>query len=102
MNCFKETNGTPADDGPLTARCQRGSLSDAPGNTSDFRGLQPPEPLLRILEVLEAGGDGPHEFLLVREPLPLYPLLDVGGWRHSVRRDERGVVLTVFRGARGT
>lgn len=75
-------------------------MDEPGGNTSDFRGLQPPEPLLRILEVLDAGGDGPHEFLLVREPLPLYPLLDGGGWRHSVRRDERGVVLTVFRAAR--
>ena len=67
-----------------------------PEDVSDLRGLDPPEPLLRILERLEAGG-GPHVFLLAREPLPLYPLLDAARWRHTTRVDERGYVLTVMR-----
>lgn len=67
----------------------------------DLRGLLPPEPLIRVLEVLEAGGERPHTFLFSREPLPLYALLAARGWRHAVRRDERGVEVTVFREAAG-
>ena len=63
----------------------------------DLRGLDPPAPLLRILEVLEEARAGAYEFILAREPLPLYPLLRSGGWRHDVRREERGVVLRVYR-----
>lgn len=74
-------------------------MSDPHENPRDFRSLQPPEPLLRILDVLHAGGDGPHVFLLAREPRPLYPLLETEGWRHATRRDERGIELTVFRDA---
>ena len=63
----------------------------------DLRGLDPPGPLLRILEVLEAAPAGAHEFILAREPAPLYPLLRSGGWRYAVRREERGVILRVYR-----
>lgn len=63
----------------------------------DLRDLDPPEPLLRILATLDAGGSGPFRFLLPREPLPLYAMLAAGGWRHSGRRDERGFELTVYR-----
>jgi hypothetical protein len=62
----------------------------------DLRGLDPPQPLLRILDALEAAA-GPHVFLLAREPLPLYPLLASGGWRRAVRRTDDGVELTVYR-----
>ena len=64
----------------------------------DLRHLDPPEPLVRILERLEAG-PGPHTFLLEREPYPLYPLLARDRWRHEMRLDERGYVLTVWRAA---
>jgi hypothetical protein len=64
---------------------------------SDLRELPPPEPLLRILETLDAGGPGPHVFLLVREPVFLYPLISGDGWRHATALDERGYVLTVYR-----
>jgi len=62
----------------------------------DLRGLDPPEPLVRVLEALESGA-GPHWFLLSRAPSMLYPLLARDGWRHELRRDERGFVLRVER-----
>ena len=61
----------------------------------DLRGLDPPEPLTRILASLESG-DGPHAFLLSREPFPLYALL-APQWRHSVRKDAGSVLLTITR-----
>lgn len=65
----------------------------------DLRGLLPPEPLIRVLDVVDSGADGPHTFLFSREPLPLYALLSSRGWGHAVRRDERGFEITVFREA---
>ncbi len=64
---------------------------------TDLRGLDPPEPLLRILAALEEGTAEAHAFLLGREPLPLYPLLAAAGWRHQVRHGPEGVDLLVFR-----
>lgn len=72
-------------------------MSEALPEPCDLRDLDPPEPLLRILDRVEAGGSGPLVFLLSRDPFPLYPLLAAAGWRHGVRRVEAGVVLTVFR-----
>jgi hypothetical protein len=72
-------------------------LHDANPPPSDLRGLDPPEPLLRILDSIESGGHGPLVFLLAREPFPLYPMLMAAGWRHGVRRLPDGVELTVFR-----
>ncbi len=63
----------------------------------DLRGLDPPEPLVRVIDVLESRGPGPHVFLFSRAPLLLYPLLARDGWHHALRRDERGYELTVFR-----
>ena len=65
----------------------------------DLRGLDPPEPLVRIFEALDADGAGPHVFLLAREPFPLYALLLSSGWRHTSRRVEAGCEVTVFRAA---
>jgi hypothetical protein len=63
----------------------------------DLRGLDPPEPLLRILDRVESAESGPLVFLLAREPLPLYALLAAAGWRHGIRHVEHGVELTVYR-----
>ena len=62
----------------------------------DLRGLDPPEPLVRILAAIEDVA-GPREFWLSREPYPLYALLAAAGWRHEVRREGDAVVLTVRR-----
>ena len=66
----------------------------------DLRGLDPPEPLVRILAAIE-GSPGPLEFWLSREPYPLYALLSAAGWRHEVRRADDGVILKVTRRAPG-
>ena len=71
------------------------------GAPIDLRGLEPPEPLMRVLDAVGEGGEGPWVFLLSREPLPLYALLGAWGCAHAARHDERGVELTVFRRPRG-
>ena len=63
----------------------------------DLRGLAPPEPLVRIFDTIDGGGDGPFVFLLSREPFPLYPMLTVDGWRHHVRRSAEGCEVTIYR-----
>lgn len=65
----------------------------------DLRGLDPPQPLVQILDFLEKADAGPHVFLLERAPAPLYPLLAAAGWRHTVQRREGGVELVVSRAA---
>ena len=74
-------------------------LHDSNSTPTDLRGLDPPDPLLRILDSIESGG-GPFVFLLAREPFPLYPMLAATGWRHGLRRLPDGVELTVFRDPR--
>lgn len=64
----------------------------------DLRGLEPPEPLQRILDALPAATDAPLRFLLSREPFPLYGILKRDGFRYSVQREEAGVRLVIVRG----
>jgi hypothetical protein len=51
----------------------------------DVRGLDPPEPMVAILGLIDQGG---VEAVLVahldREPIFLYPELDDRGWGHEV------------------
>ena len=88
MNCFKEIAASRGDHRPTVEP------------VTDLRGLDPPEPLVRILDRLDAPGDGPHRFLLSRNPVLLYPLLVVGRWRHTIRQGDTGFELTLFREAR--
>jgi hypothetical protein len=55
----------------------------------DLRGLQPPEPIVRIFEALERAPRQPLRFILPHEPVPLYALLRERGFRYSgsPRRD---------------
>lgn len=82
---------------PGPGRRERTVLPEATPEPCDLRGLDPPEPLIRILDRVERGGGGPLVFLLAREPYPLYPMLAAAGWRHRSRRLADGVELTVFR-----
>ena len=61
----------------------------------DLRGLDPPEPMVRILGALH--GDGPLHFLLSREPFPLFAILRSEGWRWRTERRADGVELTLER-----
>lgn len=50
----------------------------------DGRGLEPPEPMERVLAALAAMREGERvRFLIHREPLPLYPILKQLGYRHQ-------------------
>jgi len=67
------------------------SQSDAaaPAPALDLRGLQPPEPIVRILDALERAPRQPLRVILPHEPVPLYGLLRERGfsWSGSPRPD---------------
>jgi len=51
----------------------------------DVRGLQPPQPMVAILRMLDDGDVGSVVIAhLDREPIYLYPELDDRGWRHEI------------------
>lgn len=49
----------------------------------DLRGLQPPEPMVRIFQALERAPREPLRVILPHEPVPLYSLLRERGFRYS-------------------
>jgi len=49
----------------------------------DLRGLQPPEPIERILHALECSGGAPLRVILPHEPVPLYSLLRERGYSYA-------------------
>jgi hypothetical protein len=58
---------------------------DAEGLHIDVRGLEPPQPMLDILQLIDSGRAGDsvivhHE----REPVYLYPELLQRGWSHKI------------------
>ena len=55
----------------------------AVGAPVDLRGLQPPEPIWRILDALERAPRTPLRVILPHEPLPLYGLLRERGFTVS-------------------
>jgi len=58
----------------------------------DVRGLEPPEPMVKILEALERLAPGELlEVLHERRPMLLYPQLDDRGFVHETDEVERGV-----------
>lgn len=72
---------------------------DAAGDraTIDVRGLEPPQPLTRVLERLEALAAGEQlEVLHERHPMFLYPLLEERGFSHQTDEPEPGVVRLVI------
>ncbi|MHB8425523.1 MAG: DUF2249 domain-containing protein [Gammaproteobacteria bacterium] len=72
----------------------------APSAFLDNRGLEPPEPMVRILDSLEHLGPGEVlEAINEREPVFLYPELEARGAAiHTDKRDD-GVHLLIRRGA---
>ena len=62
----------------------------------DLRGLQPPEPIVRILQALERSPDEPLRVILPHEPVPLYDILRQRGFRASgAPRAEGGYELLI-------
>ena len=70
-----------------TRRARRLVLGDPP--PMDLRGLQPPEPIVRIFQALERDPDATLRVILPHEPVPLYALLRERGfsWSGTVRAD---------------
>jgi len=64
--------------------------------TIDNRGLQPPEPMVRILSELGALDEGQELVALMdREPLLLYPELERRGFAWSFEQADDGYRLTI-------
>jgi uncharacterized protein (DUF2249 family) len=73
---------------------------DAPDTALDVRGLEPPLPMVRILERLDAlPPGGTLTVLHERRPTFLYPQLDERGFRHQTEEPEPGLVRLVIRRA---
>jgi uncharacterized protein (DUF2249 family) len=69
----------------------------------DVRGLEPPQPMVRVLDALERLGDDQRlEVLHDRRPVFLYPQLDERGFVHDTDEPAPGLVrITIRRGASG-
>ena len=64
----------------------------------DLRGLQPPEPIVRIFEALERAPSEPLRAILPHEPVPLYALLRERGYAYSgEQRADGGFELLIER-----
>lgn len=62
----------------------------------DNRGLQPPEPMVRILSALsELEDDSELIALMDRDPLLLYPELERRGFTSTIRPEQDWFVLTI-------
>lgn len=59
------------------------SQAAAPEPAMDLRGLQPPEPIMRIFQALERAPREPLRVILPHEPVPLYGLLRERGFSYS-------------------
>ena len=81
---------------PLTTLVE--ALDRLPTASLDVRGLEPPQPLVRILERLATlGSEDVLEAILDRHPLLLYPQLDDRGFTHNTDEREPGVVRVRIR-----
>lgn len=69
--------------------------------TLDVRGLEPPEPMVRVLSLLpELGPEDTLEVTHFREPVPLYAHLEEAGFGHACEKKGEGLYLiTIKRGA---
>ena len=66
----------------------------------DLRGLEPPEPLMRVFAALDAAPHQPLRARFPREPFPLYTMLQAGGWTHrTVAREDGSFEIMISRKA---
>jgi uncharacterized protein (DUF2249 family) len=64
----------------------------------DVRGLEPPQPMLRVLEAIDRlGAGGELEVRHDRRPMFLYPQLDERGFVHETDEPEPGLVRVLIR-----
>jgi hypothetical protein len=78
---------------------RRGPPLHAPGPAPiDLRGLEPPEPIVRIFQALERAPRAPLRVILPHEPVPLYGLLRERGFNWSgAPRPDGGYELLIER-----
>jgi hypothetical protein len=70
----------------------------SPAAPMDLRGLQPPEPILRIFQALESNPGAPLRVILPHEPVPLYGLLRERGYTYAgSARPEGGFEVLIER-----
>ena len=67
-----------------------GATPPKDGRILDLRGLEPPEPLMRVFAALDAAPDQPLRARFPREPFPLYGMLKAGGWDFRTEASEDG------------
>jgi uncharacterized protein (DUF2249 family) len=92
--------GAPGGETAEPAATAAGSHCDA--LVIDVRGLEPPQPMLRVLERLDTLEAGQALVVLhERRPVFLYPLLDERGFVHETQDVDPGLVRIVIRTARG-
>jgi TusA-related sulfurtransferase len=66
----------------------------------DARGLEPPEPMEKVMQALALLRPGQSiRLLLHREPFPLYPLLAERGYRHDTTMAADGSYVILIRPA---
>jgi uncharacterized protein (DUF2249 family) len=96
---YRDPAGAAAPAGP--ARAARPAAKPAAGTPApaigpvrlDVRGLEPPLPMVRVLEAVETLAPGQRlEVLHDRRPLFLYPQLEARGLRHVTDEPEPGLV----------
>ncbi len=64
----------------------------------DARGLEPPEPMEKVMRTLELLRPGQGiRLLLHREPFPLYPILQSRGYRHDTTPQADGSYVILIR-----
>lgn len=67
----------------------------------DARGLEPPQPMIRILEALQSlPPDGELHALTDRRPIHLYPMLKLRGFHGETRPSDSDGFITVIRRVR--
>jgi len=86
--------------GPAEAVAGARATASADGDmvVLDVRGLEPPEPLVEILDRLDSVRPGQRLVVLhERRPMLLYPQLDERGFLHDTEEIEPGLVRIVIR-----
>jgi TusA-related sulfurtransferase len=64
----------------------------------DARGLEPPEPMEKVMQTLALLRPGQSiRMLLHREPFPLYAILAERGYRHETRMEVDGSYVILIR-----
>jgi TusA-related sulfurtransferase len=85
----------------LRKRIMTVTTSPVPTREIDVTGMEPPEPMLAILEALEAMPEhGVLQVRLDREPHPLFRVLDQNDYRRSGSwQDDSSYQLLIWRGS---